>query len=208
MLAALVRWFVGEQKEVIEYLRAENLVLKAQLRGQRVHLSDAERRRLARLGARLDRRTLSEVATIVRPDTILRWHRELIARKRTYAKHRPGRPPVHAEIRGLVVRVATENQGWGYTRIQGALKNLGYRVARTTIANILKQQGIPPSGKRPMSWRTFLRAHLNAMLVGADRVTSAISTLRSWLTYRAVGSGNSGASIPEILAPVPDRLAS
>ena len=76
VLAALVRWSAGEQKEVIEYLRAENLVLKAQLRGQRVHLSDAERRRLAPLGARLGRRTLAEVATIVRPDTILRWHRD------------------------------------------------------------------------------------------------------------------------------------
>src|SRR5712691_5242781 len=83
MLAALVGWIAGEQREVIEYLRVENQVLRAQLRGRRVHLSDAERRRLAILGARLGRPILTQVATIVPPDTILRWHRELIARKRT-----------------------------------------------------------------------------------------------------------------------------
>src|SRR5262245_27571895 len=184
-LPALVRWIAGEQQGVIEYLRAENRVLKAQLRGRRVRLSDAERRRLALLGARLARPILTEVTTIVRPDTLLRWHRELIVRKRTNPKRRPGRPAVHAEIRGLVVRMATENPSWGYTRIQGALKNLGHRVARTTVANILKEQGIPPSGKRPMSWRTFLRAHLD-VIVGADRCTSAFWTLRRWVMYQAV----------------------
>jgi putative transposase len=79
-----------------------------------------------------------EVATIVTPDTILRWHRELIARKWTYAPPRLGRPGVQGEIRHLVVRMATDNPSWGYTRIQGALKNLGHRVARSTIAKILK----------------------------------------------------------------------
>jgi hypothetical protein len=185
MLTALVRWIAGEQQEVIEYLRAENLVLKAQPRGRRVRLSDAERRRLALLGARLGHPILTEVATIVRPDTLLRWHRELIVRKRTNPKRRPGRPAVHTEIRGLVVRMATENPSWGYTRIQGALKNLGHRVARTTVANILKEQGIPPSGRRPMSWRTFLRTHLDAMF-GADRVASAFWTLRRCVTYHTV----------------------
>jgi putative transposase len=57
----------------------------------------------------------------------------------------------------------TENPSWGYTRMQGALKNLGHRVARSTVVNILKEEGIPPSGQRPMSWRTFLRAHWGAM---------------------------------------------
>jgi hypothetical protein len=185
LLAALVRWIAGEQQEVIEYLKAENRVLKAQLRGRRVCLSDAERRLVALLGARLGRPILTEVATIVRPDTLLRWHRDLIVRKRTNRTRRPGRPAVHAESRGLVVRMATENPNWGYTRMQGALKNLGHRVARTTVANILKEQGIPPSGRRPTSWRTFLRTHLDAML-GANRFTSAFWTLRKWVTYHAV----------------------
>jgi hypothetical protein len=100
-----------------------------------------------------DAGVLREVATLVTPDTILRWHRELIARKWTYARRRPGRPAVLDEIRRLVVRMATENPRWGYTRIQGALKNVGHRVARSTIASILKAEGIPPSGERPTAWR-------------------------------------------------------
>jgi hypothetical protein len=89
---------------------------------------------------------LAQVATIVTPDTILRWHRQLIAQKWTYSKRRPGRPSVLPEIRRLVVRMTTENPRWGYTRIQGALKNLNHRMARSTIATILKAHGIPPSG--------------------------------------------------------------
>ena len=123
--------------------------------------------RLAVIGQRLGRRILADIATIVTPDTILRWHRELIARKWTYTTARPGRPGVQAEIRRLAVRMATDNPSWGYTRIQGALKNLGHRVARSTIAKILKEQGIPPSRERPMTWLTFLRAHWQA-LVAAD----------------------------------------
>jgi putative transposase len=156
LVALLVGWFQREQHEIIDYLREENRVLKAQLRSQRMRLTDDERRRLAVLGARLGRTILVQVATIVTPDTILRWHRQLIARKWTYAKRRLGRPGVLREIRRLVVRMATENPNWGYTRIQGALRNLGHRVARSTIATILKQQGIPPTGERSESWQTFL----------------------------------------------------
>ena len=108
-----------------------------------MRLTDDERRRLAVLGAPSRSPDPGEVATIVTPDTILRWHRQLIARKWTYPKRRPGRPGVLAEIRRLAVRMATENPSWGYTRIQGALKNLGHRVARSTIATILKQHGHP-----------------------------------------------------------------
>jgi hypothetical protein len=118
----------------------------------------------------------------VTPDTILRWHRQLIARKWTYPKRRPGRPNVLTEIRRLVVRMATENPNWGYTRLQGALKNLGHRVERSTIATILKQQGIPASGERPTSWQTFLRAHRGA-LMAADFFTTEVWTRRGLVTY-------------------------
>ena len=155
IVAALFGWLEREQRDVIEFLREENRVLKAQLPGRRLRLNDDERRRLAVIGHRLGRRILSEVATSVTPDTILRCHRELIARKWTYAASRPGRPGVQAEIGRLAVRMANDNPSWGYTRIQGALRNLGHRVARSTIAKILKEQGIPPSRERPMTWRTF-----------------------------------------------------
>ena len=131
------------------------------------------------------RRILAEIAPIVTPDTILRWHRELIARKWTYAPSRLGRPGVQVEIRRLVVRMATDNPSWGYTRIQGALKNLGHRVARSTIAKILKKQGIPPSGERPMTWRTFLRAHWRALLA-ADFFATEGWTMRGLVTYYTV----------------------
>jgi hypothetical protein len=129
IVAALFGWLHREQRDVLEFLREENRVLKAQLHGQRLRLTDDERRRLAVIGRRLGRRTLAEVATIVTPDTILRWHRELIARKWTAATARCGRPGVQVEIRRLAVRMAIDNPSWGYTRIQGALKNLGHRVA-------------------------------------------------------------------------------
>src|ERR671910_3837613 len=94
IVVALFGWLEREQRDVIEFLREENRVLKTQLQGRRLRLNDDERRRLAVIGQRLGRRILADVATIVTPDTILRWHRELIARKWTYVTARPGRPGV------------------------------------------------------------------------------------------------------------------
>src|SRR5262245_61536067 len=120
ILATLLGWLQADQRDVIAFLREENRVLKAQLgsRRIRIQLHDDQRRRLAVLGRRLGRSLLRDVATLATPDTILRWHRELIARKLTYARQQPGRPGVMAEIRRLVVRMATDNPSWGYTRIQ------------------------------------------------------------------------------------------
>ena len=119
------------------------------------------------------------------PDTLLRWHRQLIARKWTYATTRSSRRAVLAEIRRLVVRMAQENPTWGYTRIQGALKNLGHQVGRSTIARILKARGLPPVPERPTSWQTFLRAHSGA-IAGADFFTSEVWTWRGLVTYHTV----------------------
>jgi transposase InsO family protein len=157
-------------------------VLKARIEGRRLRLEDHERRRLAELGHRLGRRLLARVTTIVTPDTILRWHREFIARKWTYARARGGRSGLRAHIRSLVVRMAIENPTWGYTRIQGALKNLGHRLGRSTIVRILKTEGIPPGRQRPMTWRTFMRAHWPA-LVAADFFTTEVWTVRGLVTY-------------------------
>ena len=185
VVASLLGWLQREQTEAIRYLREENRVLKAQLGNRRLRLTDDERRRLANVGAQLGRGRLMQVAMIVTPDTILRWHRELIARKWTYANRRPGRPAVLAEIRRLLARMATENPTWGYTRIQGALKNVGHRVARSTVAAILKEQGIPPSGARSTSWQTFLRAHWRA-IVAADFFTTEVWTTRGLMTMYTV----------------------
>jgi hypothetical protein len=111
IVAALFGWLERDQRDVIEFLWEENRVLKAQLHGRRMRFGDDERRRLAVIGERLGRRILAHV------DTILRWHRELIARKWTYATSRLGQPGVQVEIRRLVVRMATDNPSWGYTRV-------------------------------------------------------------------------------------------
>jgi hypothetical protein len=108
---------------------------------------------------------------------------QLIARKWTYAPKRPGgRPGVLAEIRRLAVRMAEENPTWGYTRIVGALKNVGHRVSRSTIARMLKAHGIPPVPERPTSWQTFLKAHWGA-IAGADFFTTEVWTWRGLVTY-------------------------
>src|SRR3989442_7434124 len=91
------------------------------MKGRRLRLTDDQRRRLAAKGRRLGQRFLRQVATLVTPDTILRWHRQLIAPKWTFMPKRPGRPMVMKEISTLIVRMATQNSAWGYTRIQGAL---------------------------------------------------------------------------------------
>jgi putative transposase len=180
---AVAGWWADQRQQAVADLVDENRILRAHLRG-RVRLTDEERRRLAVHGHRLGRRRLGQVATIVTPDTILRWHRQLIARKWTYAT-RPGRRGVLAEIRRLIIRMAEENPTWGYTRIQGALKNVGHRVGRSTIARILKAHGLPPVPDRPTSWQTFLRAHWGA-IAGADFFTTEVWTWRGLVTYYTV----------------------
>jgi hypothetical protein len=109
MVTILLGWLQREQSDVIDYLREENRILKMQLGPRRLRLTEADRRRLARRGARLGRRLLREVATLVTPDTILRWHRRFMTEKWTYARRRPGRPGIRNEIRRLIERMATEN---------------------------------------------------------------------------------------------------
>src|SRR2546422_3416260 len=182
LLVTLAGWVNRHQQQVIEYLVEENRVLKEQLTGRRLRLTDDQRRRLAAKGQRLGRRVLRQVVTIVTPDTILRWHRRLIAGKWTFERKRPGRPGIMKEISSLILWMATENPAWGYSRIQGALKNLDHRVARSTVAKVLKDNGIPPVPGRPTSWRTFLRAHWGE-IAGADFFTTEVWTPRGLVTY-------------------------
>ncbi len=182
LLLTFSGWVNRRQQQVIEYLVEENRVLKEQLGGRRLRLTDEQRRRLAAKGIRLGRETLKKVATIVTPETILRWHRRLIARKWTFEAKRCGRPGLLRDIARLAVQMAEQNPSWGYCRIQGALKNLGHRVARSTIAKVLKDNGIEPAPNRPTSWRTFLTAHWGS-IVGADFFTTEVWTPRGLTTY-------------------------
>ena len=149
LLIAVAGWMNHQQQQVIDYLREENRVLREQLGTRPLRLNDDQRRRLAVRAKALGRRVLAEVATIVTPDTLLQWHRKLIAEKYDGSgKRSPGRPRKAAELAALIVRMATENRDWGYRRIQGALSNLGHLVAHSTIANILKGHGLEPAPER------------------------------------------------------------
>jgi putative transposase len=101
----------------------------------------------------------------VQPDTLLGWHRQLVRRRWTYAGRRAGRPEVSEEIRELVLRLARENPRWGYQRIVGELAGVGVRVSATTVAKILRQDGVSPTGARAqLSWGEFLRAHADSLI--------------------------------------------
>jgi transposase InsO family protein len=169
----------------IEYLVAENRILRDQVTG-RMQLTDAERRTLAEIGKKLSRQALEEVATIVKPDTILAWHRKLVAQKFDGSKHRtyPGRPRVDPELEALVLRMARENRSWGYDRIQGVLKHLGYAISDQTVGNILKRHGIPPAPerKKTMTWNEFIRSHMD-VLVATDFFTTEVWTWCGLVTY-------------------------
>jgi putative transposase len=180
LLIAVAGWMNHEQQKIIDYLREENRVLRAQIGTRRLQFDDDQRRRLAVRAKALGMRLLSELATIVTPETLLRWHRRLIAEKYDgSARTAVGRPRTTRELAALVVRMATENRDWGYRRIQGALSNLGHTVARGTIANILKKHGIEPAPERSRqtTWKDFLTQHWE-LIVAADFFTVEVWTRR------------------------------
>jgi putative transposase len=180
LLIAMAGWMNQQRQFAVDYLREENRVLREQLGSRRLHLNDDQRRRLAAKAKLLGRRMLAEIASIVTPETLMAWHRRLIAQKYDGTAQRgPGRPRTTAEVEALVVRMAEENRDWGYRRILGALSNLGHRIARGTIANILKRHGIEPAPERSRktTWKEFLRQHWESM-VAADFFTIEVWTGR------------------------------
>ena len=182
LLLTVSGWVHRHQQDVIAYLVEENRVLKEQLGGRKLQLTNDQRRRLAAKAKLLGRRALDAVATLVTPDTLMRWHRRLIAWKWTYMARRVGRPGLRQAISDLIVRMARENERWGYCRIQGELRKLGHRVAASTIGKVLKDHGIRPAPDRPTSWRTFLRAHWGEV-AGMDFFTTEVWTPLGLTTY-------------------------
>ena len=168
-----------------EYLVTENRILKAQLAG-RPRFSEADRTALGKIGHRLGRRALTDIAGAAKPDTILGWYRKLVARKfdGSNARRGPGRPRVGGHIEELVARMARENPAWGYDRIAGGLANLGFSLSDEIVGNILKRLGIPPAPERKhtTTWREFVRSHLD-VLSATDFFTVEVLTLRGLVTY-------------------------
>jgi len=184
LLICLAGWLNRQQQLVIEYLQEEVKALREQL-DQKPRFSDDQRRRLAVKAQKLGRDRLRRFASIVSPKTLLEWHRRLIARKYDGRSRRaPGRPGTPGEIRALILRMVRENRTWGYTRIQGALENLGYEVGRTTIAKVLKEAGLDPAPERQQqsTWKEFLRSHF-AVLAAGDFFSMEVWTAVGLVRY-------------------------
>jgi putative transposase len=189
VLVSLAAWMNREQQHVIDYLQEEIRILKEQQGPARPRFTDEQRARLARKAKRIRFGRLGEIASLVTPQTLLRWHRQLVARKYDSGGKRRtvGRPPTKDELRDLVIRMAEENRGWGYTRIRGALANLGHDIGRGTIADILEQAGLEPAPERERktTWAEFLKMHWDVM--GAtDFFTVEVWTLRGLVRYHVL----------------------
>ena len=166
LLLTLAGWMTRDHQRVTAYLLAENAVLREHLRGQRLLFSNAQRRRLASAASKLGRKALEKLDTLVTPDTLFRWYRRLVACKYdSTARRSRSQPARTTDIVQLVRRMANDNPSWGYTRIRGALRNIGHDIGRNTIKRILHEAGFTPAPERRkrMSWSAFLRAHWGAI---------------------------------------------
>ncbi len=162
-----------------DYLRQENKILRSKL-GRRVNLSDTERKVLVKYGLRI-KDHLGQVVSIVKPETLLAWHRRMKRCKWTFDRKKPGRPRKPVQSETLVVRLAEENR-WGYRRIAGEMKKLGHDLCPGTVRNILIRHGLPPApGRKGMSWKRFIHSHLDTAWAG-DFLTEEIWTLAGMVT--------------------------
>jgi putative transposase len=175
-----IRAFGGGRS--VAALELENAVLRHQLSVsgravKRPRLRRRDRLLLAAVSTLLPRERWSVL--LVSPQTLLRWHRELVARKWTHRRRLPGRPPLDPSVRELVLRLARENSRWGCLRIQGELRKLGVRVGATTVRSILRRSGFGPAPRRQgTSWREFLRAEAQGILA-CDFFTVETAWLRT-----------------------------
>jgi putative transposase len=163
----------------IVVLRHELSVLRR--RAGRPKLRPSDRLLLAAASRLMPRSRWSSF--VVTPTTLLRWHRRLVARRRTYPR-RTGRPPLGDEIRDLVLRLARENPRWGYQRIAGEANGLGLKVSATTVRKILHEAGVGPAGERcGPSWRSFLRQQAHSMLAVDFFTVETISLQRLYVLF-------------------------
>jgi len=208
LILTVAGWVSRSQQDVIAYLREENRVLREQVGGRRLRFTDAQRRRLASKAKRLGRKTLLGIEPIVTPDTLVRWYRKLAAEKYDGSKRRKlGRPRTASSIEQLVLRMSRENPSWGYTRIRGALRNLGHEIGRNTIKRILAANGIEPvwARRKGMSWKTFMKVHWGAIAAAdffAVEVLTRVGLIR-FLVFFVIDLKSRRVKIAGI-APEPD----
>jgi hypothetical protein len=186
LIAMIAGWINRQQQQVIAYLLEENRTLHAKLGGQRIRFTEAERRRLATRAFPIGRKRLKSLATLATPATLMRWYKQFVAQKFDGSQKRNtlGRSRVSDEIEALVLQMATNNLTWGYRRIQGALANLGHRVDKITVRNILRRHHIDPAPKRRQSgmrWSQFLKLHWE-VLAATDFFTVEVATWHGLVT--------------------------
>jgi transposase InsO family protein len=160
---AIAGWMNRQQQEAIAYLRMENRILREKLGHKRILLNESQKRRLATAAVRLPRDMLRDVCTLFSPNTLLKWNRWFIARKYDGTGHKkPGPAPTKQRmIRDIVLRMAKDNPNWGYGRMYGELKQLGYNVHWQTVRRVMKDYGLldDPDPEPKTSWKTFLQSH-------------------------------------------------
>jgi putative transposase len=180
------------QELEILVLRHELAMLRRQ--SQQPKLTRADRALLAALSRSLPR--VAWAGFPVKPETLLRWHRQLVARRWTYAHRAPGRPPLDSSLRALILRLGRENSHWGYRRIVGELKGLGITVSATSVRKVLLEAGLQPAPDRSRSsWRAFLRAQAASMLA-CDFLTVETAFLQRMYALSQSQRGGSSTSPP------------
>ena len=194
LVVAVAGWINQQPRDVSDSLQEEHRVLREQRGPGRLRVTDAQRRRRAAKATRLGRRVRRDRHTLVTPDTLLRWPRQLIAR--TYdgrGRRGPGRPRGMDTIRRLIVRMAPENREGGDTRSRGARGNLGQQVARGPIANVRKERGLEPAPERKTrtTWRECLAARWD-VLAAADCFTVELWTPRGLTRFPRAGPESPG----------------
>jgi len=183
IIATVTRLLCWELTLQNEYLLRENKILKSKIT-KRIKFTDEERRALVESALAMGRDLMEKVVRIVQPKTILAWQRRLEKQKWDYSdrrKNNPGRPKISLDIEQLVCKMARENE-WGYKRIQGELKKLDIEISKSSVANILRRNGLPPSPEREgLSWREFLARHAPVFLC-ADMFQKEVWTFRGLTT--------------------------
>ena len=189
LVSMMAGWINRQQQEALEYLTEENKILRDELLKatgkKRIILNDIQRRRLAILGKKLGRKLLGQVCCAFSPDTLLLWHRKLVAKKYTGKNHgKGGRPRISDYLRQLIIDMAKDNKHLGGKTLHGYLKYLGLKVSPSTINRILREHGIEPRPDRPekTSWNEFVRAEWES-LAAIDFFTTEIYTIKGLVRY-------------------------
>ncbi len=167
-LVAVAGWMNRQQQDAISYLRVENQILREKLGQKRIILNDNQKRRLAAAAMKLGKELLRQFGTLFSPETILAWHRKLVACKYDGSDRRGKRGPAPTKanmIRKLVLEMAEQNPSWGYGRINGELKKLGYKVHWQTVRRVMLDHGLLPDPDKPYktTWKTFIQSHWDSI---------------------------------------------